>query len=110
MAGVEAAVNGVREVVEIQVRAAGFEPGGSVYVFEVEPTMTGDVIGISMRRQGDRCGGVISFDDLERVYLAAKARRDEGARVCADEGHEADPDWMGGWCWRCGRVAPAKEG
>ena len=49
--------------------------------------------GISVRSQpkGSKCGFDIAFEDLERVYLAAKAYRERGA--LPRDGAEGPPDY-----------------
>lgn len=70
---------------DIRVRTAGLTPEGMT----ISPTIheCGAIKdGVAIRLAALRGSWVISFEDLERVYLAAKSRRANGRASRTEEG------------------------
>jgi len=58
----------------MKIKVQGYSGKNILRVF-VEPTMCGTIADGIALHHGDDAGWVISFKDLERIYLAAKKSR-----------------------------------
>jgi hypothetical protein len=66
----------MKERKEIRIRAAGMIDNQDL-ICDGMDSFCGDIShGLGMRLSGSKCGFVVSFEDFERVYFAAKKLRD----------------------------------